>query len=358
MNLKKVLFISLPLLGGIGVAQLFLKSTSSSSLRPYEQEIPTGQHQNQLASTTLLPNQLVSQYLLSSQALLSQAIESSLQNKDSSKNEQVVKLINEAITQATQATIAAPQDARGYAQRGKIYKTIEKYLDNAPEAALKDYLHATRLDPYQLSYYEQIGVLYLKLDKSQQALENWQKAAYLNPTEAKVWHQLAKIQTSLGYLTQAKTNYQRILSLVLDGEQKEEIEKEITALNNLLSQTNQAPSSKNKGQEDLILPNQPPQLEAKITAQVILADPQEKSESQDSALESNALSGTASLGPNEQVTEIQNTNINTNSEIYLAELNNPNNQILRVASKQEGSFKVEVPKSSEQEITFRYWIIN
>ena len=355
--MKKLLLL-LPIIGGVTFAQLFLKNTSSSSLKPYEQEVPTGQHQNQLANTTLLPNQAVSQYLLQSQALLSKAFELSSQNSDASKNEQVVRLINEAITQATQATIAAPQDARGFAQRGKIYKTIEKYLDNALQAALKDYLRATRLDPYQLDYYQQTAELYLKLEKPALAQENWQKAAYLNPTDPQAWYSLAKIQTSLGNLKQAKISYQRILSLVVELEQKQEIEKEIIALNKLLAQAGEQPLPTASLENKVILPDQPLQLEAKIASNVIIAEPQEKADLVNSTLESNALSGVGAIPAQETTVVIENTQIQTNSEIYLSALDNLSNQILRVGNKKKGSFTVEVPKGPEEEISFRYWIIN
>lgn len=359
MKTKKILLLSLPIIAGVGMGQIFLKPFSpSSSPKPYEQEIPTGRINQELAGANLSSAQTVSHYLLQSQSLLSKAIEISSQNKDASQNEQVVKLINEAITQATQAIIASPQDARGYAQRGKIYQVIEKYLEEALLSALKDYQQAVRLDPHQLDYYRQIGSILTALDRPAQALSSWQKAAYLNPTDPQAWHELAKLQTKLGHLKEAQKSLERILSLVVDSEQKKVIEKEVAALSKLLVQAGEQPKALQPSETQLVLPDQPPQLEAKIAKGVIIADPQEKADSYQGEDQSNAFSAVSTLPSGETSLKITNEQLTPSSQIYLAALDKADNQVLRIKSKGADYFEVEVGKPLEQELEFRWWIIN
>jgi len=400
--MKKLLLI-LPIIGGVVFGQLVSSRSESSENKPYRQKLPSGRSQGQLANSNLSPSQMVSHYLLSSQALFSKAIEESNthtleESKHTSKvynetNQRVIELINEAITQATQAIIAAPQDARGYAQRGKIYQTIEKYLDEALLSALKDYQQAARLSPHQVEYYEQVAKILTTLNRSEQATEVWKKAAYLNPTDPKVWHKLAKAQAQSGNLTQAKVSYQRILSLIIDQEQKEIIKKELTALDKLLTQAGQQPIPSPITQPDLILPDQPPQLEASLTAQLIIAEPRKENDSLSGESQSNALSSTAILPAGETTLTINSQKLQTNSQVYLAALGDLDNQVLRVESKHtleeskhtskecvadDGSaldscevrfgssevagaepayFTVGINKPLEKEIEFRWWII-
>ena len=75
--------------------------------------------------------QSVEKLLLSAQALLTQAIAISKENKNDqqmhTRNEKIVTLINEAIRITNQAIIQYPSDPRPWAQRAKIYQTIKQY---------------------------------------------------------------------------------------------------------------------------------------------------------------------------------------------------------------------------------------
>jgi len=359
--MKKKILLAIPLVAGAVLGEIVFTSPSSPAVFSPEVEVPSGRKETQLAAGVLTNSQLVSDYLLKSQTLFSKAIELSSQNADSSQNERIVQLINEAITAATEAIIANPQDSRGYAQRGKIYKAIEQYLNEALSAALADYQQAVRLNPRQVSYYQEVASLLLRLERKTEALAVLKKCVYINPTEAQGWYELAKLQAELGALKEAKASYQRILALLVDETQKEAVRQEISALDKLLAQADSLPTQPlvtSPPAKEIVFPDEPPKMEAKIASQVIIADPgEEKTQQQQYLSSSNALSGSTVLPAGEKELKIENANLQADSQVYLAAEDDLQNEVLRVKGKGEGWFTVSVSHPLSHDVSFRWWII-
>jgi len=385
--MKKKLLLALPVFAGI----LFGQMVSSWQNRDVGEivspgpaaagEVPSGRNETLLTGSVLSGSDLVGGHLIKSQALFSKAIELSSKNtpeatspgvaeKVSENNQRIVELINESVTEATQAIVASPQDARGYEQRGKIYKTIASYLDEALPAALRDYQQAARLNPRQVSYFEQIADILLKMDRKEEAIEAFKKCVYVNPTDPQSWYKLAKLEADLGMLWQAKESYGRILPLLANEAQKETVKMEIQTIEKLIAQAGgqsnmPVPSKAEEGKQEIVFPSEPPKMEAKITAGVVIAEPNSAPlESEEGEIASNALSGKAVLAAGEEEIKIENGNLATGSQVYLAAEDDLDNEVLRVKSKsvggddESGWFVVSISKPLQKPVSFRWWIIN
>lgn len=361
--MKKRLLLLIPIFAGVFLGEIIFSPAKTEKIISPEAEPPSGRKETKLAAALLSNSQIVSDHLLKSQTLFSKAIELSGQNNDSSQNERIARLINEAITEATEAIITNSQDARGYAQRGKIYKAIEEYLDEAVTAALADYQQAVRLNPRQVDYYQEVASLLLALDRKAEAVSALKNCVYINPTEAQGWYELANLEAELGMLAEAKGSYQRILTLVIDEGQKETVRGKISAIDLLLAQAGEAASAVKENPvpspKEIVFPHEPPRMEAKAVSKVIIAEPGEKrgGESQ-FASASNAFSGTAVLPAGEKELRVENKNLKTDSQVYLAAEGDIQNEVLRVKSKASGWFTVTISRPLSQDVSFRWWIIN
>lgn len=380
--MKKKLLLALPVLAGVLFAQLVSswQDRDVGEIVSPGVEVPSGRNETLLTGSVLSGSDLVGDHLIKSQALFSKAIELSSKNtleeassatlEVGEKNERIVELINEAVTEATQAIVSSPQDSRGYEQRGKIYKTIEGYLEEALPAALRDYQQAARLNPRQVSYFEQIADILLKMDRKPEAVEAFKKCVYVNPTDPQSWYKLAKLEADLGMLWEAKESYGRILPLLVNEAQKETVKTEIQTIEKLIVQAggqNDISTSSEAEEErrEIVFPSEPPKMEAKITAGVIIAEPNSTPlESEEGEIASNALSGKAVLAAGEEEIKIENSNLVAGSQVYLAAEDDLDNEVLRVKSKsvggdgENGWFVVSISKPLQKSVNFRWWVIN
>jgi len=318
----------------------------------------------------------VEKLLLSAQALLTQAIAISKENKNDqqmhTRNEKIVTLINEAIRTTNQAIIQYPSDPRPWAQRAKIYQTIKQYLPEGEKVAIADWQRAIKLDPRNAEYCQNLAKLYLNKGEIKSALFYLQKAVEANPTNPNLLKELAEQQTKAGWLRQAKINYQRLLSLLTNEQQKEAIKKEIAHLEKLMAQ---AAADKTLSQQtslepprEITLPDSPPLLEARdLAGGLIIAAPEEnKTEDLETKTETNALSGTAVLPAGETEIKICNDNLSPTSQVYLAPESDSENQVLMVKRKAPynpdtgkcSHFVVGIQKPLTKDLRFRWWIIN
>lgn len=354
---RRMLFVISPIIGVV-IGLILIPSGKSKNNQPI---VATAG-----SPRVPLSSQPISTYLLSSQALFSKAIDLSTSqfSTDQTQNGQIVELVNEAISMATKAIVHYPTDPRGYAQRAKIYEAIEKYSPEALTMALKDWEKAAILSTNDPQYYLKASQLAEKNDKPLESLDYLRKAQAIAPTEAQILFDLAKKETSLGLLIDAKATYEKLLTLLVDQKQKETVSKELLAIEELLAQNGTQPSymlEENK----LEFPDNPLQLEADGGSRVVIADPgEEKDESIESQASSNALSGTAILKGGDKETEISNSNITTQSQIYLTAVGETEGRVLRVKNKkaasqgQEGSFTVSINGILNHDLEFKWWIIN
>jgi len=322
-------------------------------------------------------NQAIEDYLFSSQSLLAKAVEAS-KNKPTepeaivANNQKIAQTINQAIETINKAILAYPADARGWAQRARIYQTIKDYLPEAETAAIADWQNAIKLDPMNVDYCQAIVKLYLGKNQKKEAIFYLQQAIGGNPTNPNLLKQLAELQIEVGLLKQAKISYQQLLSILTSAEQKQKIETEIITLNKLIAQSNYHDEAGldiiNKEPEEVILPDSPPLLQASdLLAQgpIIAAPEDEKDTNQKEETLSNSLSGKATLKQGETQIKICNTNLTAKKQVYLTAEKQDFAQILRVKSKATNVedencpsfFIAAIDRPLDYDLVFRWLII-
>jgi hypothetical protein len=295
----------------------------------------------------------IQHYLLTSQQFFTKAL--------SSSPEEQVELVNQSILAATQATKDFPQDYRGYEQRGRLYQSL---IDNNPDLlknAIADLSSAHQLNPNSAEITRTLATLFARSGDINNTLNYLSQTVNLEPTKAQNFYDLARLQTQAGYVPQALDTYTRLLTIVADPTQKQHITLEKESLEKLASQ-----NTNTKAQPPLTpftTPQSPvdnsPLLQADNGTGLIIAAPEtSKDISVKSLTDSNSLSGVGSLPANTSQISITNSNITSDSLVYLTITKGGKNQSLQIISKSTGSFTAGLDSPISEDIEFKWWIVN
>ncbi len=348
------------LLSFSGLVLFKTKSTSNQTISPAAS--PPVQDNTKITPTQVPKS--IQHYLLASQQYFSQALQS--QQSESENQEKIANLLNQSILSATTAIKEFPQDYRGYHQRARIYQSL---TDSKPEFlshSLADLTQAVQINPSSAEITRDLAALFAKKGDVQNTLLYLNKTVALEPTKAQNFYDLAKIQQQTGLLPQALDTYNQLLLLVSDQSQVNQINAEKTALENLLAQNPNPPTAQpspfNQPTPSLItLPDDPPTLQALDLAStgLIIASPENKKTIQiDNLVDSNSLSGQSILPQGSKEITLSNSNLTSDSQVYVTVIQGGKNLNLQVLSKSPNSFIVGLDSSAPQNIHFKWWIIN
>ena len=343
---------------------IFLKSKDTSLTNP--KTVSPVRSPQDAAQPTQVPKS-IQHYLLASQQYFTSALQaqSAVVGADpsvrpSSESDEVISLLNQAITAASEAIKNSPSDYRGFEQRARIYQAL---LDSQPQlldASIADYQQAQKLNSNSAELTRQLASLYAKKGDLQNTLTYLSATVSLEPTKAQNFYDLAKIQQQAGLLPDALKTYNSLLPLISDISQKSQLETEKKALENIISKNNLSPSS---------LPSPAPQpsistegnlLEASTrTSGPIIAGPQTATEiSLKNQTDSNSLSGTATLPSGQKQITIPNSQLKPSSQVYLTILSGGKNESLELLSKSADSFTAGFLSPLSEDVTFKWWIVN
>ncbi|MBU1088691.1 hypothetical protein KKA02_02325 [Patescibacteria group bacterium] len=356
----------LPLLSISGITLLsfsgliFFKNKNENPRHP---ELVSGSHQNQIqhqTSPTQVPKS-IQHYLLTSQQYFSQALET--QQSNPSNQTQITNLINQSILSATDAIKQFPDDYRGWQQRASIYQSL---MDSQPQfliQAISDLSKAFNLNQNSAQISKNLASLFAKKGDIQNTLKYLSQTILLEPTKAQNFYDLAKIQQQTGLLSQALNTYSQLLPLVTDPSQKLQINSEKTSLENLLSQnktpSNPTPTTSNTPPSPTFKNLDSPVLQTSVSQNLVIAAPQDsKNINVNNLTNSNALSGENTLPANQEKITINNSNITPTSQIYLTTTKGGKNQSLQILSKSKNSFTAGLNIPCQENIEFKWWIIN
>lgn len=315
----------------------------------------------QLPSPTQVPKS-IQHFLLSSQ----QSFSSALQAQSSPGSGDVVSLLNQSILSATDAIKEFPNDYRGYQQRGRIYQTLVDSQPQLVDNAISDLITANRLNPSAADITHDIALLYAKKGDTTNTINYLQLTVNLEPTKAQNFYDLAKIQQQVGLVPQALSTYNRLLPLVTDPNQKTTIEIEQAALQKLVSQNPsiQTPTISIPTPTTPLTQPSDPTLHADLPAVVgagaslVIAAPETQKEvSVNSLTQSNSLSGDSFLPSGQKSLTLTNSHITANSQVYLTITKGGKNQVLSVLSKSIGSAVIGFDTPLNEDVSFKWWII-
>lgn len=359
-NLKSKVF---PLLSISGLTilsfsgLLLLKSKNNNSALQNSSDI-----RNLPFDISVTPTQVpksIQHYLLTSQQYFSQALQS---QKDQTST---IDLLNNSILAATSAIKEFPQDYRGYLQRAQIYQSL---VDSKPEflsQAISDLNTSYKLNSNSSEITHLLASLYAKKGDVQNTLAFLNQTIIIEPTKAQNFYDLAKIQQQAGLLPQALQTYNQLLTLVSDSTQKTQITSEKLALEKLVAQN---PSQSNITTTPTTSPStnidtnnnlDSPLIQALADSSLIVAAPETENKVEISnQTESNSLAGNSTLSSGQKQIVITNTNISSTSQVYVTITKGGKNQNLQVLSKSNKSFTVGLDSPINEDIEFKWWIIN
>jgi hypothetical protein len=301
----------------------------------------------------------IQHYLLTSQQHFSSALQ--LQSSSPS-SPQIIENLNQAILAATDAIKDFPGDYRGYQQRAAIYQALVESKPELLSQALTDLTQAQALNPASAEITRSLASLYALKGDSQNTIYFLAQTVSLEPTKAQNFYDLARLQQQTGLLPQALETYTNLLTLVTDPVQINQVKSEKTALENLLSQNPnpQIPSTLPSPSPFQTTPQlDSPALQASTSPGLIIAAPEsQKDISVSNLTDSNSLSGTATLPPNQKEITLKNTQLTSSSQVYLTITQGGKNQTLQVLGKSASSFTVGLDSPISEPIEFKWWIIN
>lgn len=310
-------------------------------------------------NSSLTPTQVpksIQHYLLTSQQYFTQALQS---QKD---QQSTIDLLNKSILAATDSIKEFPQDYRGYQQRGRIYQSL---IDSKPELltqSIADFTVAQKLNPNSSEITYTLASLYAKKGDAQNTIIYLNQTVALEPTKAQTFYDLAKIQQQVGLLPQSLDTYNKLITLVTDPAQKNQIELEKSSIEKIIAQN---PSAyKNQPTIDNLSPTispiiDSPTIQALASGGLIIAAPEENNKIEVSNLtDSNSLSGNSILPLGQKEISISNTLLTPTSQVYVTATKGGKNQNLQVLSKFDKSFTVGLSSPINEPVEFKWWIIN
>lgn len=295
----------------------------------------------------------IQHYLLTSQQFFTQAL--------SSAPEQQVELVNQSIITATQATTVFPDDYRGYEQRGRIYQSLIDTQPNLLKQAISDFAKAHQLNPQSAEITRNLASLFARSGDVNNTINYLSQTVSLEPTKAQNFYDLARIQTQAGYVPQALETYNRLLSIIADPNQKQQVTIEKESLEKLASQnkTNNSHSVTPFVTPNLPSDNDAPLLQASASPGLIVAAPEKSTDiTVNNLTASNSLSGTGILVAGSDKVIISNDNLTSKSQVYLTVTKGGKNQSFQILSKSTGSFTAGLDSPISEDIEFKWWIVN
>lgn len=333
------------------------QTTSSATNQPESQIQPS--------SSELTPTQVpksIQHYLLTSQQLFSQALQ--LQQQPSPTGaDSTINLLNQSILAATEAIKEFPKDYRGYQQRGRIYQSLTDSQPNLIDQSIADLATAQKLNPESAEITHTLASLYAKKGDAQNTIIYLNKTVSLEPTKAQNFYDLAKIQQQAGYLPQALETYNRLVTIVTDVNQKAQIESEKSTLEKIISENpnlknNNYPSDSST-KTDPSLSVDAPTIQAMTDGGLIVAAPEDdKNIEVKNQTDSNSLAGNSKLASGQKEIVITNNNVSSTSQVYVTATKGGKNQNLQVLSKSDKSFTIGFDSPLNEEVEFKWWIIN
>jgi len=297
----------------------------------------------------------IEHYLLASQQFFTQALDAQNQQKSP---ETVSNLLNRSLSFANESIKIFPNDFRAYLQRGQIYLSLTNSQVQLVDPAISDYLKAQQLNPNSAEITRTLANLFAKKGDAQNTLTFLTKTVSLEPTKAQNFYDLARIQQQTGQISNAVTTYDKLLTILTDPTQKNQVLSERSALEKLASQAPIAPPKPSNEGESPAPDEHLIQASIPNTGLIIAAPETAKDITVNGTTASNSLSGNATLGTGQSQITIQNSKLTPSSQVYVSIISGGKNQTLEIKGKSSDSFTVGLISPTTENIEFKWWIVN
>lgn len=371
---------SLDFIGPIRPISL-MSPKKSAVLSPIADEQPSPSNPTtpaaQSASTVYSPTQ----YIYLSQSFFSDG-QALSQNREQSEEDKkvIIAKLQQAVDTVTEGIGKFPKRAELWAHRATIEWSITSAFPNALSNAIADMEEAAKLNPQNPDYTKALSDLYLTHCKINQQECRLDRAVYYlsrtqeqKPNDPTILYSLAQLQTKAGLLKNAQISFVKLLPLITDPTQKQQIESEKTAVEKLLAQAKEEVSrvkyqvSENQ-KPDTLTPDTlthpvPSGLELTpdhetMSRELVVAAPGNTTSPYEDTIGSSALSGTATIPAGQTTMTIENVHVTDAAPVYVTPTG-ATNATLSVTAKKAGShFTVSLDSPQNTDTPFRWWILN
>lgn len=155
---------------------------------------------------------------------------------DAQAQQNILQLIQQAITAGRNATTIAPNTSFNWSNLSSIYRSLIGFGQNADQFAVLTNQQAIQLDPNNPQQYIDLGGIYYQLGLYDDAIRQFQIAINLKNDYANAYYNLGHALESKGNLKEALASYQAVKTLVANNkESNDKITAEIQALQNKLT---------------------------------------------------------------------------------------------------------------------------
>lgn len=152
--------------------------------------------------------------------------------------EQINLLLQQAVREASAATVLDPLDSQNWQVLANIYSNMIGLAEDAPQWTTQAYINAIQTYPTDPNLRIALGGVLVATDQAQQAVGVLGETVNIKPDYANTHYNLAVVLKQLGSLEDAMTSYQQTLALVDSGSEDfiklnqeiEALQKEIDAL--------------------------------------------------------------------------------------------------------------------------------
>ena len=326
------------------------------------------------------------QYIYLSQSFFSdgQMLSQNRQQSEEDKKVIITKL-QQAVDTISEGIGKFPKRPELWAHRATIAWSIASAFPHALPNAIADMEEAAKLNPQNPDYTRALSDLYLAalrtntnsgnppdsrnlLDRAVYYLARTQEQ---KPNDAQLLYSLAQLQTKAGLLKNAQISFVKLLPLVTDPTQKQQVESEKANVEKLLAQENasarqriSASTKENTDAIDAMTPSSPPSgLELTpdqqtMSRQLVVAAPGDAASPYKDAIGSSAYSGTMVIPAGRTNVIVENNQVTDTAPVYVTPMTTTN-ATLSVTTKKAGShFTVSIDSPQPTDTPFQWWILS
>lgn len=182
-------------------------------------------------------NRVLANALLNSLRNSTNTAEQQASEENTKKQQQTVKIIQQSITEAKEATILSPHRSETWRNLADIYRALIGSMDGAQDWAIAAYQKAVSLNPNDPDLRISLGGVYYGLGAWEEALYSFRTAVTVKPDHANAWYNLAATYKMSGENQKAATALQNVIKILpTDDANQRGLQQELNDLKKTLTQ--------------------------------------------------------------------------------------------------------------------------
>ena len=317
-----------------------------------------------------------SQYIYLSQSYFADG-QTMSQNREQSEEDKKIILakLQQSLDTIGEGIAQYPKRPELWAHRAAIKRALAGLSANAIPSAIADMEQAVALSPANPDYTKTLSDLYLAQCKSPSGDANTcrldQAVVYLTrtqtakPNDAQLLYSLAQLQVKAGLLKSAQISFAKLLPLVSDAGQKQQVTREKTAVEQLLAKAGETKFDQLDKLDQFDQNQSPPPAGLELlpdqqvmSRELVVAAPDDGLSPYEDTVGSSAFSGSTTIPKGQTSVTVESTRVTDTAPVYVTP-QGATNATLTVTTKKAGShFVVSVDSPQTADLPFSWWILS